>query len=294
MNKQLKGVSDASNCEIYQIMARVYTKQRDYDSSLKLLQKMMELSQENYGEESEQVGNVFLQMAKIHARRRDVAMAIGDQSKAQQVYEKQEKYQGTDFIAGIATQLSTWQEQTGLIDESLVNLNKALEIYEGAYGLEDVRTCKIKRNVALVYLRGNKFEDALKELKEVESLERILYGDTSSNVAKTQKVIGTLMIIMNNTPDQKLVSTEDAREYLMQAHSIFEQRGMLKQLRETKQKLKLLHQTNKQAALAVVQNELNEIAQSEREELDANDGGSVEEAQPGGSATVDSNEEGGA
>ena len=64
-----------------------------------------------------------------------------------------------------------------------------------------MRTCKIKRNVALVYLRGNKFEDALKELKEVESLERILYGDTSSNVAKTQKVIGTLMIIMNNTPD---------------------------------------------------------------------------------------------
>lgn len=46
----------------------------------------------------------------------------------------------------------------------------------------------------------------------------------------------------------------------MQAHAIFEQRGLVKQLRETKQKLKLLHQTNKQAALSVVQNELNEIA----------------------------------
>lgn len=43
---------------------------------------MMELSKETYGETSEQVGNVFLQMAKIHARRRDVAMAIGDQSDA--------------------------------------------------------------------------------------------------------------------------------------------------------------------------------------------------------------------
>ena len=47
---------------------------------------------------------------------------------------------------------------------------------------------------------------------------------------------------------------------------------MMKQLRETKQKLKLLHQTNKQAALAVVKNELNEIAQSEREDEQENTG----------------------
>ena len=55
-----------------------------------------------------------------------------------------------------------------------------MEIYERSYGIQDVRTCKIKRNVALVYLRGNKFEDALKELKEVEELERLLYGDASA------------------------------------------------------------------------------------------------------------------
>lgn len=60
MNKQLKGQNHCSNCEIYQIMARVYLKQRDYDSSLKLLQRMMLLSTESYGEDSEQVGNVYL------------------------------------------------------------------------------------------------------------------------------------------------------------------------------------------------------------------------------------------
>ena len=103
-----------------------------------------------------------------------------------------------------------------------------MEIYERSYGMEDVRTCKIKRNVALVYLRGNKFDDALKELKEVEELERLLYGDTSAQLAKTQKIIGTLMIIMKNTSDQKVISVDDAREYLMQAHAIFEQRGMVK------------------------------------------------------------------
>ena len=73
-----------------------------------------------------------------------------------------------------------------------------MEIYQRSYGLEDVRTCKIKRNVALVYLRGNKFDEALKELKEVEELERLLYGETSAQLAKTLKIIGTLMIIMKN------------------------------------------------------------------------------------------------
>ena len=73
--------------------------------------------------------------------------------------------------------------------------------------MEDVRTCKIKRNVALVYLRGNRFDEALKELKEVEELELILYGDCSPQLAKTQKIIGTLMIITGNT--------QEAREYLV-------------------------------------------------------------------------------
>ena len=46
--------------------------------------------------------------------------------------------------------------------------------------MQDIRTCKIKRNIALVYIRGSDFEDALRELKEVEQLEIHLYGDQSA------------------------------------------------------------------------------------------------------------------
>lgn len=56
-------------------------------------------------------------------------------------------------------------------------MQRALEIYENSYGVQDVRTCKIKRNVALVYIGGKKFEEALKELQEVEEVEKYLYGD---------------------------------------------------------------------------------------------------------------------
>ena len=48
------------------------------------------------------------------------------------------------------------------------------------------------------------------------------------------------MIIMRNNTESTLIGPDEAREYLLQAHAIFEQRGMFKQLRETKQKLKLL------------------------------------------------------
>lgn len=64
-----------------------------------------------------------------------------------------------------------------------------------------------------------------------------LYGDRSGNLAKTYKVIGTLYIIQN--------MTQEAKEYLLKAQSIFEQRGLQKLLREVKNKLKLINQHNK-------------------------------------------------
>jgi hypothetical protein len=43
----------------------------------------------------------------------------------------------------------------------------------------DKRTCKVKRNIALLFLKSNKYDEALEELKEVEELEKTLYGDNS-------------------------------------------------------------------------------------------------------------------
>ena len=78
--------------------------------------------------------------------------AISEQEKAQVIYDSMEKYAGTDFAAGIATQLATWQENIKQMESAYNNLCKALEIYERSYGVYDIRTCKIKRNLALVYI----------------------------------------------------------------------------------------------------------------------------------------------
>lgn len=104
----------------------------------------------------------------------------------------------------------------------------------------DKRTCKVKRNIALLFLKSNRYDEALDELKEVEELERTLYGEASVQLGKTFKVIGTLYIINSNP--------QEAREYLMRAHGIFEAKGLLKLLKEVKNKLKMLNSSVKLTA----------------------------------------------
>lgn len=67
----------------------------------------------------------------------------------------------------------------------------------------------------------------------MEELERQLYGETSTQLGKTFKVIGTIHLLNKNHID--------AKEYLVKAQNIFEQKGLLKLLKEVKQKLKLLN-----------------------------------------------------
>jgi len=91
--------------------------------------------------------------------------------------------------------LAEYQETGEQYDQALNCLQQAKQILEDNYGQVDKRTCKVKRNISLLYLKSNRFEDALEELKLVQELEMQLYGERSSNLAKTHKVIGTLYII---------------------------------------------------------------------------------------------------
>ena len=73
----------------------------------------------------------------------------------------------------------------------------------------------------------------------VQELEQTLHGERSVNIAKTYKVIGTLYMIDNPPKPQ------EAKEYLLRAQSIFEQRGLPKMLKEVKEKIKLINRQMK-------------------------------------------------
>ena len=57
------------------------------------------------------------------------------------------------------------------------------------------------------------------------------YGENSVHVAKTQKIIGTIFILMQKHAE--------AQKYLMKALKIFEENGIKKAVTEIKAKLKL-------------------------------------------------------
>ena len=122
----------------------------------------------------------------------------------------------------------------------------------------DKKTCKVKRNVALLLLKANRYEEALDELTEVEELEKTLYGETSVQIGKTYKVIGTLYIISNKPVE--------AREYLLQASKIFESRGQLKLKSEVRSKLQMLSSSVKVAGADIAAEERDEAGESFEEE----------------------------
>ena len=121
-------------------------------------------------------------------------------------------------------------EEQNLIDEAIQKLEKALDIYQNLYGTDDHRACRVKRRIALIFLRCNQFTEALKQLREVEYIERTVYGDSSVSLAKTLKVIGTLLIIQGNK--------DEAKHCLNEALMVFELKGHTKLIKETAMKLK--------------------------------------------------------
>ena len=80
--------------------------------------------------------------------------------------------EGTDprHLANMAITLSEWSEKNNYLDEALHALRKAERIYESSFGVMDKKTCKIKRNISLLLLKANKYDEALEELVEVEVL----------------------------------------------------------------------------------------------------------------------------
>jgi len=53
-------------------MAKVQSKQKDYDKALELVMKVWEIAESDKGSNSEAVGNSFLEMAKLYAKKKDV------------------------------------------------------------------------------------------------------------------------------------------------------------------------------------------------------------------------------
>ena len=93
--------------------------------------------------------------------------SIAFQEKAINLYKSMEKYSNTEFLAQLLITLSELQEKINAMSEAVDSLKQAKQIYEDHYTVVDKRTCKVKRNISLLYIRMEKYQEALTELNEV-------------------------------------------------------------------------------------------------------------------------------
>lgn len=88
-------------------MAQVYSKQKNYESSLNELYKIWEQYEAAYGKDSIQCANAFLEIAKVHIKKKEFDKGIDIQQKAFDIL-KNLSDQDQDFVAGVAETLSEW------------------------------------------------------------------------------------------------------------------------------------------------------------------------------------------
>ena len=232
MNKTVLGEEDISNASIYSTLSKVYWKKKDYDKALTQLSKVWELTETKFGKDSIEIAQVYLDLANVYHKKKEYDDAIDHQLRAITNYRNREDDQYHEFTAKMMITLSEWYSKIDKLDEAINWLRETEKLYEYIYGAVDKKTTKIKRDIALLLLKANQYDEALKEVIQVEDQERSLYGETSLQLGRTYKLIGTLYILRRKQSEAKV--------YLQKAQTIFELKGATKLLKEVKTKLNML------------------------------------------------------
>jgi len=95
--------------------------------------------------------------------------------------------------------LSNYYETFGDYDKEIKALRSKYDVLEEIYGHSDKKALGAKRTVAMTLLKREKFVEAIEELEEVQEIEEKVYGENSTQVGKTLKVLGTVHMRNKNT-----------------------------------------------------------------------------------------------
>lgn len=235
MNKTVLGEDDISNASIYSTISKVYLKKKEYDKALTQLSKVWELTESKFGKESLEIAQVYLDLAQVYYKKKELEDAINNQLSAIENFKQNEHDFETTANAMIT--ISEWYSKLENNQDAIKWLRETEKVYEYIYGAVDKKTCKIKRDIALLLLKSNQYDEALNEVIQVEEQERSLYGETSLQLGRTYKLIGTLYILRRKQ--------NEAKVYLQKAQTIFELKGASKLLKEVKNKLNMLRNSLK-------------------------------------------------
>ena len=216
MNKTLFGEDHVSNADIYYILSRINTKQKNYEAALSNLQSMFGIYEKIYGYNSEKSAKISMEIGQIYELANAIKDSIEYYENSYNIWKKIITENNYEVLFQISMKLS---ELYAAIEEYKTSYEKLI-ITEKEYG------DKIKRSLKdrVIYQRcrikacslNNDINNLLEEhLKLVEILKET--DENKKTLAKTLVQIGTIYL-ENNEKEKGL-------EYLYQARRIFNENG---------------------------------------------------------------------
>ena len=216
MNKTLFGEDHVSNADIYYILSRINTKQKNYDAALNNLRSMFGIYEKIYGYNSEKSAKISMEIGQIYELANAIKDSIEYYENSYNIWKKIITENNYEVLFQISMKLS---ELYAAIEEYKTSYEKLI-ITEKEYG------DKIKRSLKdrVIYQRcrikacslNNDINNLLEEhLKLVEILKET--DENKKTLAKTLVQIGTIYL-ENNEKEKGL-------EYLYQARRIFNENG---------------------------------------------------------------------
>lgn len=100
---------------------------------------------------------VYIEIANLLKKKGLLIEAIDFKVRAYDYFAETDKYLMSETLAELACSLAQMFEDNNQVHEALEKLTKALDIYQTNFGVEDQRSCKVKRRIALIHLRCNEF-----------------------------------------------------------------------------------------------------------------------------------------
>jgi tetratricopeptide (TPR) repeat protein len=205
------GEQDARRAVLHELLGKIASDGGDFPRALvHYKEALKQRTEEN--QDGEQTLRLGLKVAAVQYEAGDAAAAIKAQSDV--IARVAELNEHPSLLVDALQQLAKWQEAAGDDELALQTYGEAETTVVNNCGLADPKTVQIKRDTALLLLKGGKNADALHHLTVVESLERQLYGASSLAVARTLKAIGTVHLVLE--------AFGDAEQCLIQALQIFE------------------------------------------------------------------------
>lgn len=235
-NENINGLKDFSNASILTILAKAYHKQKEYSKAIEYLTEVWEVYEAKFGMKHEIMIEVYTEMAEIYKQQGDTRNAV--EIIKRKLYLMNELGVNSNSLAETFEKCGIWLQDLFVYPQAIDAFREAEKTYIQLNGMINKKTSKLKRKICTVLVKTEEYEEAIKECKELEEIDKSLYGEYSNQYAKDLKVIGTILLIISKN--------SEALRYFNRALEVYSRLRNKKMIKEMKEKIEGLGKGNKE------------------------------------------------